>query len=367
MMFHDDELDDKLKDKLRLLAPTAPRDPQKAANGRVIFLKNASQHRARYAHLLAVKQPKRGFLQAFFGKNISFAPLAVAIVIAIGLILGTGWGTVYAAQDSLPNDLLYPVKLAAENVRLTFSGSTETRVALLTDYTERRVEEAYSLAAQGEAIPEELPNMVDEQLDEIFTLAASMDVEAMEAALTGVQRHLRPRDQIQGMTNAMEGQPDDVDPQLTRLLAMLQERQEIAKSGLEEPNKFQQQFRYQQGKPTLPITTTLTSTLTETVTTTLTITPEITVSLTITPGQYGPGPCETPGSCTPPAEDHGPFQHQGTPPGPNDHEGYGPGSDQGEGPHYPTLTPIPGNIENPTETPDPDTKSQNNGGIKNKP
>ena len=367
MIFHDDELDDKLKDKLRLIAHASPRDPQNAANGKVVFMKKARQYRVQNAHLLADKQPKSGSLQAFFSKNFSFAPLTAAIVIAIVLILGAGWGTVYAAQASLPNDFLYPVKLAAENVHLTFSTSTETRVALLTDYTERRIEEAYSLAAHGESIPEELPNMVDEQLNEIFTLAAFLDEEAMEAALTGVQRHLRPRDQIQGMTNAMEGQPENVDPQLVRLLAMLQERQEIAKNGLEEPNTFQQQFRYQQGKPTLPITSTLTSTLTNTITATVTITPEITVTLTITPGQYGPGPCETPGACTPPAGDHGPFQHQGTPPGPDDYEGYGPGNDQGQGPQLSTSTPIPGDIQEPTNTPDPGTKSKNNGSSKYKP
>jgi hypothetical protein len=365
MIFHDDELDDNLKEKLTLLGPTAARKPEKAAQGRVAFLNKARQLRARSAYPITGESANQGFLQALFGKRLSFATLALALIIAIGLVFGGGWGTVYAAQGSLPHDFLYPVKLAAENVRLTFVSDPVDRVTLLTSYTQRRIEEAATLASQGEPIPEELTILVDEQLDEIFTLAANMDEENMQAALMGVQRNLRPRDQIQGMTNAMSGQPEDVDPQLTRLLAMLQERQELAKTGLEAPNEFQYQFRYQQGKPTLPITPTMTTTIT----TTVTVTPEVTVTLTITPGQYGPGPCEVPGACTPPAEEHGPFEHQGTPPGPDDHEGYGPGSEQGQGPKHPTTTPTPGDVEEPTATPVPSTnnKSKNNDSSKKKP
>jgi hypothetical protein len=367
MIFHDDELDDNLKEKLALLGPTTPRNPEKANQGRVAFLSKARQLRARNEHFAAAKGANQGLLQALFGKRLSFAPLALAIVITFALVFVGGWGTVYAAQGSLPNDFLYPVKLATEEFRLTLTSDPVDRVSLLTTYTDRRIEEASSLVSMGKPIPEEVPNMVEAQLEEIFTLAASMDTEDMTAALEGVQRHLRPRDQIQGMTNAMTNQPENVDPQLVRLLAMLQERQELAKNGLEAPNEFQQQFRFQQGKPTLPITPTITTTITSTVT----ITPEVTVTLTITPGHYGPGPCEVPGACTPPAEEHGPFEHQGTPPGPDDHEGYGPGSDQGQGPQYPTATPVPENVEQPSATtPEPSSnksKSKGDFGSKGKP
>jgi hypothetical protein len=364
MIFHENELDDNLKENLARLAPTADRNPEKAAQGRAAFLNKAKLLRARNAHLLGTAKPKQGFLQALFGKRLSYAPLALALVITFALVFGGGWGTVYAAQGSLPNDFLYPVKLASENFRLNHTSDPVDRVNLLIAYTGRRIDEATSLNAIGEPIPEKLPIMIEEQLDEIFTLAASMDLEDMEAALTGVQRHLRPRDQIQGMTNAMNGQPEDIDPQLARLLAMLQERQELAKTGLESPNQFQQQLRYQQGKPTLPITPTITSTITSTVT----VTPEITITITITPGHYGPGPCEVPGVCTPPAEDHGPFEYKGTPPGPDDHEGYGPGSDQGQGPQYPTSTPLPDDAAQPTATPKPssDNKSKDKSNFGNK-
>ena len=331
MIFHDDELDEELKNKLSLIATIPVRSLKNAARGREVFMNKAKEFHTRKAPFVTAQPTNQSFLQSFFKKRLSFAPFAIALIIAIGLVLG-GWGTVYAAQDSLPNDFLYPVKIAVENINLTFTVNPNTKVALLTTYTGTRIDEAAYLVSQGQQIPEELPNRVDDQLDELFTLAASLDEESMEAALTGVQRHLRPRDQIQSMTNKMQNLPQGADPQLTRLLAMLKERHQMAQTGLETPLTFQQQFKHQLGKPALPITPTLTSTLTSTITSTLTSTPEITVTLTITNGHYGPGPCENPGDCTPP----GPF---GTPI-PGEPNGFGPGPDQGVGPNQPTVTPI---------------------------
>lgn len=332
MIFHDDELDDEIKSKLTLIASTQPRSLKNAAHKREVYMNEAKNFQSRTPPLMAAKRQNQGLIQTLFGKRSALAPFAIALMIAVGLIFG-GWGTVYAAQDSLPNDFLYPVKLAAENVHLTFTSDTEAKVALLTTYTESRIDEAATLVSQGQPIPEKLPTLVDEQLDELFTLTASMDGESMEDALIGVRRLLRPRDQVQGMTNAMSGIPEGKDPQLARLLAMLKERQELVQMGIGEPNNFQQQFRQQVGKPVLP---TATPTLTSTITSTLTTTPEITVTLTITTGHYGPGPCEDPGECTPP----GPFPF-GTPI-PGEQTGPGPGSDQGTGPNQPTVTPMNG-------------------------
>ncbi len=331
MIFHNDELDDELKNKLTLLSNTPPRSPQNAARGREVYMNKTKEFQPRNTAYLATQQSRKGFIQTLFGKRLSFAPFAIALVIAIGLIFG-GWGTVYAAQDSLPNDFLYPVKLVSENVRIVFTSDTASKVALLTIYSNRRVDEATTLATQGKLVPEELPTLMNEQFDELFALTASMDTPSMQEALKGIQIHLR--DQDQDMTNAMRGLPEGVDPQLTRLLAMIKERQQLTQMGLGEPNTLQQQFRHQLGKPTLPVTTTLTSTIT----TTLTTTPEITVTLTITTGHYGPGPCESPGDCMPP----GPF---GTPV-PGEPNGFGPGPEQGLGPNQPTVTPINGSTSN---------------------
>jgi hypothetical protein len=263
-------------------------------------------------------------LNNIFRNRVSLAPLRIALIVAIGLFF-CGWGTVNAAQDSLPNDFLYPVKIAKEKLHLSITSGTEAKASILTTNIGNRIDEASTLYSLGTPIPEEIPDLVDQHSDELFALIAGMEEETLLEALKGVQIH--DRDQIQNMTNAMKGIPEGKDSQLIRLLAMLKERRQLVQMGLGEPNYFQQKFRHQLGKPTLSVTETLTSTIS----TTLTTTPEITVTMTITNGNYGPGPCENPGDCLQP----GPF---GTPT-PGEQNGFGPGSDQGVGPYQPTVTP----------------------------
>lgn len=45
----------------------------------------------------------------------SLIPFAIAILVVLGLVFG-GWGTVYAAQDAEPDDLLYPVKVVVDHL-----------------------------------------------------------------------------------------------------------------------------------------------------------------------------------------------------------------------------------------------------------
>ncbi|HLC89423.1 MAG TPA: hypothetical protein VJG65_00515, partial [Patescibacteria group bacterium] len=55
-------------------------------------------------------------------KPLIFKPMPIAIIVLI-ISLATGGGVVTAAQNSLPTDALYPVKLAVENFQenLTFN------------------------------------------------------------------------------------------------------------------------------------------------------------------------------------------------------------------------------------------------------
>jgi hypothetical protein len=91
----------------------------------------------------------------------SLIPFAIAILVVLGLVF-SGWGTVYAAQDSEPDDLLYPVKVAV-------------------DY-----------------------------LDDLFTVAES-DVDLEPSTIgerDGIQIH--DRDRLQGMTGPIDGKGNDL-------------------------------------------------------------------------------------------------------------------------------------------------------------
>jgi hypothetical protein len=59
------------------------------------------------------KENRREPRKAMGRQGRSLIPFAIAIVVVLGLVFG-GWGTVYAAQDSGPDDFLYPVKVAVD-------------------------------------------------------------------------------------------------------------------------------------------------------------------------------------------------------------------------------------------------------------
>lgn len=73
----------------------------------------------------------------------------IGIVAAIVLTFAALGGTVYAAQDSLPGDTLYPVKAAAEQVLMRFVRNDVARAERGLSFADRRVEEIVDLAKQG--------------------------------------------------------------------------------------------------------------------------------------------------------------------------------------------------------------------------
>jgi hypothetical protein len=345
MTFRDDELDEFLVKKLKLIEATPPRDPKVAKNRRDEFIKNTSYMKYRKPMFSIAQLLNRKPKLKLFSQHPTLVPVASAILLIFGLVFGS-WGTVYAAQDSKPNELLYFIKLSEENFRLALTFDPEARITLLTSYIDHRIEEATTLALQGESIPETLADRTDKYFDQLFALMDSLDEASEQEALKGLQIHLRDRDQ--DMTNAMNGLPDKIDPLLVQLREMVQAHQQVAQMGLDKPNslQFQQRHKHRQDQPTTPITDTITTTVT--ITPSIYMTPEITITRTITSGQYGPG-----GPCDQETEECAPFGYmtpfEGTHPESEDHRGYGPGPIDGEDPKQPAETPKPEDVEQPKE------------------
>ena len=75
--------------------------------------------------------------------------VAVASVILIFLVAGTG--TVAASTSSMPDDTLYPVKLAAEQVRLGLTRGDIKKARVNVRLADRRVKEIVYLARSGDS------------------------------------------------------------------------------------------------------------------------------------------------------------------------------------------------------------------------
>jgi len=101
--------------------------------------------------------------------------MARKIVLAIVLALcAAGGGTVYAAQDSLPGDALYPVKLGTEQVMM-WLGDDVAKAERALSFAERRVGEMEALAEKGRS--QDLDLAVEK-----YGYTMSMTVAAMERA-----------------------------------------------------------------------------------------------------------------------------------------------------------------------------------------
>ena len=131
-------IDPKLRAELHLLDSMPERDPQAIAQGRAQFLTQAQSLTAP----VSVKPNRRHntWIQSIFAKKESksmFTAIA-SFIVALTLAFGGAGATVYAAQDSLPNDFLYPVKTFSEDFQLAFQNDDFDELTLLGLFADRQ-------------------------------------------------------------------------------------------------------------------------------------------------------------------------------------------------------------------------------------
>jgi len=100
----------------------------------------------------------------------------VAVILAIVLTLSALGSTVYAAQDSLPGDALYPVKLGIEGMAMMLQGNDVPRTERALSFADKRVREMVTLTEKGR--PEDLGLTVEK-----YCYALNVTVTRMEEAV----------------------------------------------------------------------------------------------------------------------------------------------------------------------------------------
>ncbi len=109
-----------------------------------------------------------------------------AALIAVVVLLSAGGGVTYASQDALPNDFLYPVKTASEEVRVFIEPDLEDKAALELKYAQRRREELEALISQEEITPELAKKTkagLDEAIASVETIRDDIYSQDREAAV----------------------------------------------------------------------------------------------------------------------------------------------------------------------------------------
>jgi hypothetical protein len=122
------------------------------------------------------------------------------LLVALALLFGGGGATALAAQDALPNDWLYPVKLAAEEIQLGLTNEPSQQVTLLEGWADRRVLEMEQIAQSGEGVPLETALRLHTQLSEALRLAAQLQdpelVPMLQRLQARLETHLRTLEQL---------------------------------------------------------------------------------------------------------------------------------------------------------------------------
>lgn len=242
-MEHNQEIDPKLMERLRQLKAVPERDPQQMAKGRAQFLHQAQQiaaqgvsQRENYRHnmwkdtiqsIFAIKRKEQSHM---FG-------VMTTLLLIFGMVLGGGGVTVAAAQSSLPDQALYPVKVWSENVRASLVTDPEAQFDLAFQFASRRTEEIHSMAEAGEAAPEAVMNQLQNQLEFALQVAANQPSDTGDQLLERARDRLRQQDQLMQQLETQAS--PEAEAALKQVRQMIQERLNEVEKELKNRSRFQ--------------------------------------------------------------------------------------------------------------------------------
>ena len=119
---------------------------------------------------------------------------ATAVIVGVFVLLLAGGSTVAASSNSLPGDILYPVKLATEKVQTAFTFSDTGKAKLDAKLASRRAEEMARLAERGDSKGvAALRSQFEAHLERVEDLAVkiSEDKPASEPLLAELEQQLQ--------------------------------------------------------------------------------------------------------------------------------------------------------------------------------
>ena len=144
----------------------------------------------------------------------------------------------HAAQNSLPEESLYPVKTFTEDVRLKYASQPEQKIQLLETYSLRRVEELAALSKQGQTIPSSTLERMEQHTDTMLQLSAAQEEPELTGTLNQVRKVLRAQDQALGRLTRLEKDP--ASRALSRVQKRLHNKLAVVEMGIDDPASFRE-------------------------------------------------------------------------------------------------------------------------------
>ncbi|HEX74458.1 MAG TPA: hypothetical protein G4N93_04840 [Dehalococcoidia bacterium] len=193
--------------------------------------------KARYQFHSALQAMESKKSRSFFGWQRRW----VTAVTVVFVLLLAGGGTVAAASNSMPDNPLYPVKLATEQVQLILTPSDIGKARLCLRLADRRVAEIVYIANKNK--PEQVENVI-QRLDNHLVMIASLisgqrkdgSILMVPSEQAGVDNdvHIQANGRVNlrimiasyainhpaALRAALEKSPDSVKPALRRAIAI---------------------------------------------------------------------------------------------------------------------------------------------------
>jgi len=219
--------------KLENLDEVPNRNPLKVQSHKQNFMRNAQMIKSD----ITVSSPKQSWWTHLIQKK-EFTTMKVITIFAIlGLLFGGGV-TAVAAQDSLPGDLLYPVKTLVEDIELGLATDPETQFKISNSQLNTRFEEIQLLLEAGEMPPEPL------FYDMYKTVEATMNYALQTGDPIGNLRMIQST--VQQQSRFAGESPDE--PIMQQFQRAMQFQQGLIDAGIAEPenlaNELEFMFQY---------------------------------------------------------------------------------------------------------------------------
>jgi len=168
-------------------------------------------------------------------KRVSMKTIGI-IGLVLALTFGGGATAVQASQDSLPNDLLYPVKLLGEDLQLGLTQDPLRDLELLMAFSQERVDEISTVLEEGEEIPEDVLDRLELHYQlALKTAAALSDAELLET-MQQMQAQLGSQAQLFLQIQTRSQLQNQVNQQVVEQALRIVERNQVMVDGaLEDP------------------------------------------------------------------------------------------------------------------------------------
>ncbi|MDA1128602.1 MAG: DUF5667 domain-containing protein [Chloroflexi bacterium] len=169
--------------------------------------------------------------------RVAFATAILVLALTLG-----GLGTTTAAANTVPGDVLYPVKEFREGVQLWFARSPEAKVEMYTSLVKERVDEVSKIAAQDQADVAAISDALARMEGHLTALNSVVDSNVTDSGagaddsgfVKALQESIGDQDAAGGLLiEALDRVPEDVRPAFTNALNAIQSAQDRVHSALE--------------------------------------------------------------------------------------------------------------------------------------